>query len=311
MHLIVAFAAPLSPAGQQAAATLALPNLHQLLLRSSAGAVVAGDEYSLTPPHERAWGTALGWTAADGALPWAAHAAAADGVMVDDAPWGLLTPVHLDVGTDRVRLADPQALALDEAASRELFAIVSPLFESAGMRLAWGAPLRWYASHPMFGALRTASIDRVIGRNIDRWLPDQRQARLLLQLQNEVQMLLYAHDFNQRREAAGRACINSFWLSGCGPAQRAADDSLVTVDTSLRNAALDEDWVSWREAWRALDAGRIAAMMQPGSSNGAAPSLTLAGERQARRFDAKPLGWLRRLGLGGPRIDWSSLLQSL
>jgi hypothetical protein len=286
--------------------------LHKLLPRLSASAAVVGDEFSLTPPHERAWGDALGWTgAADGALPWAAHAAVADGVVVGDSAWGLLTPVHLEVGSNHVRLTDPQSLALDESASRELLAIVRPLFESVGVGLAWGAPLRWYAAHAMFADLRTASIDRVIGRGIDRWLPRQQEARLLVRLQNEAQMLLHDHPFNQRREAAGLDGINSFWVSGCGVARPARDDAPVRLDTSLRSAALAEDWTAWCEAWRALDGGAIASMNARASANDPTLALTLAGERQARRFDPMPMGWLRRLGLGAARVDWPALMQSL
>ena len=47
-----------------------------------------------------------------------------------------------------------------------------PLFDSEGYVLTWGAPLRWYIAHESLSELPTASIDRVIGRNVDRWLPD-------------------------------------------------------------------------------------------------------------------------------------------
>jgi hypothetical protein len=69
----------------------------------------------------------------------------------------------------------------------------------------------------MFDGLPTASLDRVIGRNIDRWLPDTAPARLLRRLQNEVQMVLHTHALNDEREAARpMPTVNSVWLSGCG-----------------------------------------------------------------------------------------------
>ena len=60
MHLIIAFASVLSAAGRQALQTLALPNLASLVSRLAAQEPDAGDEYSLTPPHEREHARALG-----------------------------------------------------------------------------------------------------------------------------------------------------------------------------------------------------------------------------------------------------------
>ena len=87
---------------------------------------------------------------------------------------------------------------------------------SEGYTLAWGAALRWYVAHESLQGLATASLDRVIGRNIDAWLPRQPEAKRLRRLQNEVQMLLHRHPVNEAREAAGALPVNSFWLSGCG-----------------------------------------------------------------------------------------------
>ena len=284
MHLLVPFGSALSEAGRHTLNDLHLPHLDRLLGRLQPGERLGTDEYSLTPPHEAALAAARGWQGGAGTLPFAAHAARADGIEVLDLAWGLLTPVHWHVGRDEVVLADPGALQLDEAASRALFDAVRDLFESEGFALAWGAPLRWYAAHESLVELPSASLDRVIGRNVDRWLPAGREARLLRRLQNEVQMLLYNHPINEAREAADQLPVNSFWLSGCGrwqPGEAAA----VEVDTSLRTALLSEDWAGWAEAWRALDAGPLAALAAA-AERGETVSLTLCGERFAQRFDA-------------------------
>ncbi len=143
--------------------------------------------------------------------------------------------MHWRVGADAIHLADPRSLELDEPASRTLFDAVRPLFESEGFALHWGAPLRWYASHADLAAMPTASLDRVVGRSIDRWLPAEPSARLVRRLQNEVQMLLYTHPVNIEREAAGALTVNSFWLSGCGVLQRDAKYD-VQVDDRLTAA---------------------------------------------------------------------------
>lgn len=283
MHLIVPFASPLSDAGRDALAQLTTPRLDAWLARGTEQERDDGDEWAPAPPHERALARALGW--ADGPAPWAARQAMADGVAVGDSPWGLLTPVHWRVGTDAVHVADPRSLELDEATSRTLFDAVRPLFESEGFRLAWGAPLRWYASHPMFAALPTASLDRVIGRNVDRWLPAQREARLVRRLQNEVQMLLYTHPVNDAREAAGWPAVNSFWLSGCGAARAEAAHEAV-LDERLVQPALAEDWPAWTTAWRELDASLATRMPT---------RLTLCGERSALTLAPRTPSLLQRL----------------
>lgn len=271
MHLIVPFAAPLSEAGREALATLALPRLNGWLAAAEVRERDDADEWTPVPPHERVLARALGWPAyAQATPPWAARAARADGIDIGTRAWGLLSPVHWRVGSDSVHLADPASLALDEAASRMLFEVIRPWFESEGFVLAWGAALRWYASHPSLERLATASIDRVIGRNVDRWLPAQPEARLVRRLQNEVQMLLHTHALNAEREAAGLAPVNSFWLSGCGTL-RPEGAAAPRLEQRLRTPALAEDWTAWREAWTALDREGWSTITV----------LTLCGERGA------------------------------
>jgi hypothetical protein len=299
--LIVAFAAPLSDAGRAAMGALKTPGLDALLASARELRRDEGDETSPTTPHERALARSLGWPA-DGVLPWAARAARADGIEVGERAWGLLTPVHWRVGTDAVHLADPQSLALDEAASRALLDAVRPLFESEGFALAWGAPLRWYASHPLFGQFPTASLDRVVGRNVDRWLPAQKEARLIRRLQNEVQMLLHTHEINAQREACGALPVNSFWLSGCGVVQpEAVHDA--RLDTRLAGPALNEDWAAWSAAWATLDAERAANPPQ---------RLTLCGERSSVTCErAERSLWQRVTATFGPARPARDLLSML
>lgn len=264
---MIPFAAPLADAGRDALRSLPLPRLRAWLARATVEWRDDGDEFGFSPPHERALARALGWAGGDGELPFAAQAARADGIDPGDLAWGLLTPVHWRLGTEQVSLMDPAALVLDEAASRTLFDAARPLFESEGFAIAWGAPLRWYVAHESLHALRTASLDRVIGRNVDRWLAGGTQARLVRRLQNEVQMLFHTHPLNEQREAQGRLPVNSFWLSGCGRAQPAAG-AAPTLDERLRAPALADDWAAWCKAWDGVDAGIERASR-----------LTLCGER--------------------------------
>jgi hypothetical protein len=279
MQLIVPFAGALSEAGRHAAQSLSLPRLEQLLARSQAGVALGSDERSLSAPHELAIAQALGWPLADGLLPWAARAARSDGVAIGVHPVGQLTPVHLHLGTDQVTLTDPAALALSATDARALFDALRPLLGDAGFVLHWGAAQRWYVEHESLAGLATASLDRVIGRNVDPWLTQTRSSRAWQRLLSEAQMLLHAHAVNTRREASGLNPVNSLWLSGCGTLAEAAHAAPL-VDDRLRAPTLSEDWAAWRDAWLALDAGPIAALLAAADS----VTLTLAGERRALPF---------------------------
>jgi hypothetical protein len=299
MHLVIPFAAPLSEAGRHALRGLQWPHLKALLAGRPA-VRDDGDALSLSPPHERVLAAAWGWQGDDGRYPFAARAAAADGIAVGERAWGLITPAHWHVGTEQLSLTDPATLMLDADSSRQCFDAVADLFTSEGFELHWGAPERWYLSHPSLADLATASLDRVIGRNVDRWLPDGAQASLLRRLQNEVQMVLYTHALNDEREARRLPTINSFWLSGCGVSQAAAGD--VQLDERLRRCALAEDWAGWAKAWAQID-----------EELGLSPPqrLSLCGERSAWSVELPARTWWGRVSAGWRSTPVADLLESL
>lgn len=310
MHLLIPFAAPLSEAGRAALDTLALPNLATLLARWTCVARDDGDAFSLSTPHERALAAAWGWAAADGLLPFAAAAAADDGLapQATGPGWGLVQLSHWHADAQQVAVADPAALRLDEGGARCFFDALAPLFGDDGWALHWGTATRWYATHTSLATLPTASLDRVVGRNIDIWLQTHPDARKLRRLQAEAQMLLHAHPLNAEREEQGLPTVNSFWLSGTGltalpdPARR----KTVNVDDRLRTPALAEDWAAWAEAWAALDAEVLPALLTPPQ----APLLTLCGEQGAQSWAPQALPLWRRW-FGPRQADLASALSAL
>ncbi len=319
MHLLIPFAGVLSEAGRQAARHLVLPQLQGLLQCLAAPQAVDRDEAeatTLSPPHERAWARVLGLQGADGSLPWAALQAQADGIATAPGQaWGLVTPVHWHVGTDQVSLIDPEQLLLDDGTSRALFAAVQDLFAGVGLALHYGAASRWYASGLLLAQMPCASLDRVIGRNVDRWLgtsTGQEGAALIRRLQAEVQMILYTHPLNDERISRGLMPVNSFWLSGCGAAPGAGFQmpAGARMDARLRNPALAENWPGWVQAWETLDAGPVAELHRA-AKDGAAVSVTLCGERAAQTLASGAQGWFHRLRrrLASPAVQ--ALLEPL
>ena len=307
MHLLIPFASALSESATQVLRDLELPNLAQLLARLTLAHRDDADVLTLSPPHERAWAAAQGWRGADGCLPFAAQVAAADGIEIGESAWGLVTPSHWHVGRDHVTLADPAALNLTADESRAAFAAVRELFESEDLRVEWGAPMRWYAAHDRLTDLPTASLDRVIGRNVELWMRGT-QDKLIRRLQSELQLLLYPHALNDEREQRGELTLNSFWLSGCGRAQAAPN--AVQLNDSLREPLLAEDWAAWAQAWRALDAGGVAACLAAARA-GEPVTLTLCGDRGAHRFESLPQGLWQRVSTRWKTSEPHTVLEAL
>ncbi len=324
MHLIIPFAAPASEAGLAALRELAAPNLQSLLARLGAPEREVGDELSLSPPHERVLAQALGWgEVPDGLVPLAAQRAQTLGLVdaEDDRAaaasggWGFLTPAHWSLGTEQVSLLDPALLNLGETESLAFFQAVAELFTSEGFELHTDGPARWLCRHPSLAGLPTASLDRVLGRNVDRWLEPHPGARLVRRLQNEVQMLLHEHPLNEARQDRGALPLNSLWLSGTGAVPpSAAVPGEVVLDSRLRQGAVNEDWPGWLRAFAELDAGPIQHWQAQVGHNPAA-RLTLCGERGAATWRPAVRGgfgaWRDRLGWTRKPSPVASYLEGL
>lgn len=303
-HLLIPFAASPSDGCQHALQDLALPHLDRLLSRLPPPVTDPGDETDFIPPHERALARHLGLPATASTASWAAwHHRQASGCSSngddDGAARAFVTPCEWRVTTEHVTVGDPAALGLDEAASRELLGIVAPWFAEDGIELSYEQPTRWLARGAVFEGLATASLDRVIQRDVRAWMPDAAKARVLHRLQSEMQMLLYTHAFNDTRAAQGRGPVNSFWVHGTGSlppaiASAAPPPSAPEMPLALRDAALAEDWRAWRSAWQALDSGPVARLADRVAAGGEA-RLTLCGERNALAWRTGPRGFAQRI----------------
>ena len=308
MHLLIPFAHCPSPPCVEVQKTLALPNLAQLLQTLTLIATDSADADTLSPPHERALALAhrLATPAqplADGQLPWGAwHAlqaglVPADAAPVDVAHWAVITPAQWAVQTNHITMSDPQALQLAEADSRALLAAMAPYFSGDGIRLVYDTPTRWLASGEVFRGLATASVDRVVGRHVDDWLPKSDAAKPLRRLQQEMQMLLYTHPLTEARASQGLPAVNSFWVSGTGPApaiNTPATAPAPVCPNTLRDAAVQENWAAWGEAWQQIDAGHCADALRA-LAQAEPVTLSLCGEKSSQRFESRPVGLLDRL----------------
>ena len=313
-HLLIPFASSRDPGCAKALSTLALPNLEKLLVRLAPGGSDRGDEATLSMPCERVLARACGLPAQDGLIPWAAWQVAQAGRNPEEEAWAHITPCHWQVGQDHVAMSNPHDLQLEARDSQALLAAMRPYFEEDGIALTYDTPTRWLARGEVFRDLATASLERVVGRAIDDWIPRSPEARTLRRLQQEMQMLLYTHDVNEQRAQSGLPPINSFWVSGSGALPASAPTGPprgLEVAQTLREPALRGDWHGWAAAWQQLDATRCADLLQRRTA-GERVTLTLCGD-SAAHTEASPAGpaLLRRMAglFAGNRAQ--SLLETL
>ena len=273
-----------------------LKNLGKLLQGMKLIETDIGEALSLSTPHERVLAKELGLTGAepitDGLIPWAAWEAKSG----TGKAWAFITPCHWAMGREHATLTDPAALELTEAESKTLLAAMRPYFETGGITLHYVQPARWLAEGEVFRHLPTASLDRVLGRDVDAWLPASRSIKLL---QNEMQMLLYTHPLNDERSARRLPSVNSFWVSGTGalahtPPTTSSPAQHTTTPRMLAQAAFTDDWTAYAQAWATLDAGDIAAHLARQNS-GETLRLTLCGERSAQTFETVKHGLFTRI----------------
>jgi hypothetical protein len=268
----------------------------------------SADAMSMSPPHERALARVHGLggnSPLDGLIPWAAweHQQRTQHEPSEETrarSWAHVTPCHWLMGREHATLTDPDTLALTEADSRALMAAMQTYFDADGIHLHYVTAQRWLAEGDLFKGLPTASLDRVLGRSVDPWLPAGSSGKTLRRLQNEMQMLLYTHPINEARSRQRQLPINSIWFSGTGdlPEQgrrpdAAPDQQQLNTPRTLANAALRDDWPAYADAWGSLDALEAKDWLARQSA-GEVVRLTLCGERTAKTFESAPRSLLRR-----------------
>ncbi len=302
--LLVPCASSLDAAARQALSAVRLPHLTELLHRLVEARSLGSDEWSFTPPHERALADAMDLAGEDGALPWAA--------MDSDQPqepqaW--FHPVHFQVGMDQVALQP--ATWLDDIRSRQLFEALAPLCREDGVELEFTSAHRWRARGERLGQLSCASLDRVHGRSVAPWQPRGPEAPWLRRLQSEAQMLFYTHPANDALAAAGLAPVNGFWADGVGAVTGSPRAPGLRLLDDLRPAALLGDWSAWIKAWEQLDATELARLLDL-ARRGKPVRLILCGERRAVELAPRPRHWLTGWTRHFRRAEHpASLLESL
>jgi hypothetical protein len=210
-------------------------------------------------------------------------------------------------------MGHPEDLHLSALESQALLGAMRAYFEEDRIALEYHAPTLWVARGEAFRGFPAASLDRVIGRVVDPWLPRGDHAKTIRRLQQEMQMLLYTHPVNDERARRGLAPVNSFWVSATGVLPATAvrhPPAGLLVPQALRDAALRQDWRAWASAWRHVDA-REGARVLEALDRGESVALTLCGERNARTYSGMGHGFFGKLAAALRGADVRGVLDSL
>jgi len=158
----------------------------------------------------------FGYAAAEGGLAVAAVMHSFD----MKAPAGgfcfCATPVNMQPDRDRLVMMASDHLAVTLAEARQLADEFNQLFAGDGLRLDAPVSDRWYLHSSTQPEIKTQPLKSVIGQNIGHYLPVGKDAMQWHAILNEVQMLFYSSQVNEKRRLSGQPEINSFWLWGEG-----------------------------------------------------------------------------------------------
>lgn len=204
------------------------------------------------------------------------------GLRPTEGRWFTLQPVHIHIARDHLVLTDQRRLDISEQESRVLYGIAKTAAEEAGMTLLYGDALTWFLRADSWTGLTTASADAACGHNVDIWMPDGEHARAWRKLQNEIQMLWFAHTLNDEREALGKKVINSVWLSGGADtlmtqnkpthtahsfgdlltgSDASSTDTVCVLLEQLSESAINSDWGQWLTKMQTLESDWFAPVL--------------------------------------------------
>jgi len=149
-------------------------------------------------------------------FPSAAVSRLSDAEDYPEGVWLRADPVHLTADRDGVVLMDHNVFDINQHDALAIAAEIRGLFESEDMELEVPVPTRWYLHLKNPAAIQTHEISRVVGRNIQPFLPHGDDKAGWHRLLNEIQMTLHDAEINQQRQNRGLLAINSVWFWGMG-----------------------------------------------------------------------------------------------
>ncbi len=158
----------------------------------------------------------FGYAAEDSGLPVAAVMSRLDLGVSANGVYFCATPVNMQPDRDRLVMIGSDHLAVTMAEANHLADEFNQLFAEDGLRLDVPVSNRWYLHSSTKPDITTQPFKSVIGQDVGHYLPVGKDAMQWHAILNEVQMLFYSSQVNEKRRLSGRPEINSFWPWGEG-----------------------------------------------------------------------------------------------
>jgi len=172
------------------------------------------------------------------------HAVAATGSVA------VASPMHATLGLTDLTPLDPAECALSEDDSRELCDAADTHLLTEGVRFQFVETTQWLVLSDRGVDVRTERPEWMIGESLRPSLPHGADARTVERWMNELQMLLYTHRVNIRREDHGLPPINVVWLWGfSAPGAGNSTGTTNVPDTRWLAAIRRGDVPAWQRAW--------------------------------------------------------------
>ncbi len=156
-------------------------------------------------------------------------------------------PVYIQPDLNSVVLLAHEELELSLDDAGKLAAAINAHFVDENWSLEVLSPHRWLMKLERFPALETTPLAQIQQQSISHDLPQGDDSGYWQRIQNEIQMLLFAHPLNQRREAQGKPPVNSLWFWGEGVLPEKAS---VHWQSIMGQGALLDALANWSSAER-------------------------------------------------------------
>lgn len=173
-------------------------------------------------------------------------------------------PVHLHARREQLILMTGDEFDVTEPEAESLIVALQAYYPE--WRFERTRDGMWFIIVDETPDLATTPLERVLGENINEYLPRGADAMRWLSVMNEMQMILFDAPVNEQREAAGRPVLNSLWLWGGGRLptlgaprwRRIVTDDPVTFGAA-RQAGIEGRWLEGAVAEENLADPELAA----------------------------------------------------
>ena len=130
--------------------------------------------------------------------------------------WLRADPVNLQPDRDTALLSAHEELALTQDEANKLVEHINNHFTDEPWEIYTFAPHRWYIRIEKPADLKTSPLAKVLGEDINPFMPLGDDADYWFKITNEIQMLLHGSNVNFERESRNMWTANSVWLWGGG-----------------------------------------------------------------------------------------------